>query len=119
MSRRFSARLVPDSVTHYPLVTGQDAAGGRTKSWPTGTDLMASVQTLDPMRHGAYQGATRSEADAVAYLLDPLATSPDARIVWHVAPGDPTRDRTFGVLGPATPEIGRGSLYVVPLKEIR
>jgi hypothetical protein len=120
MSYRFSARNIPNSVTHYPLVyLAQDAAGGRKKTWPAGTDLMASVQVIDPIRHGAYQGATRSEADAVAYFGDPIKTTVDDQLVWHVSPGDATQDRLFGVLGPATPEAGRGSLYAVPLKEIR
>ena len=119
MSRRFSSRLIANSVTHQLAVKGEDAGGGETLAWPTSVDLSASIQLSDPTRRSPYQGAIRSVADALAFFLDPISTTVDSKLIWHVVPGDSTQDRTFCVLGPATPESGQISLYVVPLTEVR
>ena len=116
MPRQFSPRMFPNSISIAGLVTTQDAAGGRVKSWPTSSDYAASVQLGDPMRLGAWQGQTASEVEGIVEMpIDPLVKVDD-KLTWHVVPGDSTQDRVFTILGPATAEAGRTVLYTIPVK---
>jgi hypothetical protein len=117
MSRRFSPRMFPNAITIQSVSYGQDAAGGRTRTLAAGVDYAASVQLDDPRRLQPFQGATASEVEGLVELPVDPGTKHDDLLTWRVVPGDATRDRKFTVLGPATPEAGRDSLYTVPVKQ--